>query len=350
MYCRLSYYKGSLLDLRMNKEIDIQRLVAYVSGNLPENEIRDVEAWINLSHENKALFKEFKQIWEVSISNSCSEPVDLDAKWENLKSRLNLGDDIKISKRSTIETFFIVSSGIAAFIALIISLWVVLPTQNKVNDVLITESSSSTGSSYILPDGSKSFLNVESEIIHPDHFLLNTRRIEFTGEAYFDIAHDPNQPFLIETGNIRVKVLGTSFNLTNKTDSDEITIFLETGKVLFYSVDNESNSILEQVILLPGEKGVYNKIDGSISKFNFSDNNHLAWKTGTLNFINAPLNDVINTIENTYHLNVTSKLNLENYHLTARYQNETPENILQSIKVIYSLDYVIDGNNVTIKK
>ena len=54
--------------------------------------------------------------------------------------------------------------------------------------------------------------------------------------------------------------------------------------------------------------------------------------------------------ENTYHLNVTSKLNLENYHLTARYQNETPENILQSIKVIYSLDYVIDGNNVTIKK
>ncbi|MAZ93221.1 MAG: hypothetical protein CMF58_02280 [Lentimicrobiaceae bacterium] len=334
----------------MYKELDIKLLVSYLSGNSTENEVRDVEAWINLSNDNRTLFNEFKQIWEVSASNNSIESVDLDARWDDLKSRLNFGGDVKVSKRSTVETFFIVSSGIAAFIALVISLWVVIPTPNKVNDVIITESSFSTGSSYILPDGSKSFLNVGSEIIYPNHFSSDIRRVEFTGEAYFDIAHDPNHPFLIESGNVRVKVLGTSFNLTNNPDSDEITIFLETGKVLFYSVDKESNNILDQVILLPGEKGVYNKVDGSISKFNFSSNNYLAWKTGTLNFVNAPLEDVISTIENTFQIDVKSKFSLENFHLTARYQNETSESILQSLKVIYGFDYVVDGNNVTIKK
>ena len=152
---------------------------------------------------------------------------------------------------------------------------------------------------------------------------------------------------IIASDNIRVKVLGTSFNLCNDINSDEITVYLETGKILFYSV-NDNDDVLEQIILYPGQKGIYNRSTGLITKNNFLDKNHLAWKTGILEFVKAPLPDVIKVIEHTYRVDIESNLPLQNNLLTARFNNETTESILESLQIIYGFHFESANNKVII--
>jgi ferric-dicitrate binding protein FerR (iron transport regulator) len=64
-----------------------------------------------------------------------------------------------------------------------------------------------------LPDGSKVVLNANSKLEYPPGFSNNTREVYLDGEAYFDIAHDPGKPFIVHTGSISTRVLGTAFNI-----------------------------------------------------------------------------------------------------------------------------------------
>jgi len=199
-----------------------------------------------------------------------------------------------------------------------------------------------------LSDGSSVIMNKNARINYPEEFTSESRNISFKGEAFFDIAHNPDKPFIISTGNVKVKVLGTSFDLQNNIDEDFITVYLESGKILFYSIDEIDGSILEQIILHPGEKGIYNKNTGLITKDKFENNNHIAWKTGSLEFVNAPLSDVVRALESAYNITVKSDIALSNYQITARFDNESVISIFESLQIIYGFDYNIDNDIVLI--
>ena len=114
----------------------------------------------------------------------------------------------------------------------------------------------------------------------------------------------------------------------------------------FSSINREDGTIREQLILMPGQKGVYDKTSGMITKSQFENKNHMAWKTGVLEFEKTPLNEVISSIEQTYKINVVSDRSFENLSLTARFDNETPESIFKSIQTIFGIEYEIDGDTV----
>ncbi len=337
----------------MNKEFNIQQLVSYLTGNCSKNEQKVVEHWLTLSDENMLLYEEFKQVWESSAAGGDSCLVDIDKAWGNFKSRANFNETtavetIESKKHFTKRSFFVVSSRIAAIIVVVFGLYLLIDRGNQVENYSYTAATALLDSPFVLPDGSNVTMNEGAEINYREYFSSDIRTIDFKGEAFFDVAHNPDKPMIIAAGNVRVKVLGTSFNLCNCVHSNEITVHLETGKVLFYSVDENDGSILEQIILLPGQKGVYNKTTGSITKHQVNNSNHLAWKTGALEFVNAPLPEVIKVLERTYRINVKSEVSVEDYKLTARYNNETPHSIFESLQIIYGLDYEINGESVII--
>lgn len=155
-------------------------------------------------------------------------------------------------------------------------------------------------------------------------------------KPFFNVTSNPDKPMIIATDNVRVKILGTSFNLRNEKDSDIITIHLEEGKVLFYSVD-ENEQILEQIKLLPGELGIYNKKNATITKEVFNNSNYKSWETGTLDFVNAPLDEVIKTLEKTYNVSVNVNVPIDSYYLTAHYSHKSPNSIFDSFEMIFGL-------------
>ena len=337
----------------MTDELNIQRLVSYLTGNCSKKEQELVEQWLGMSDDNRMLFNDFTQIWSSTAADNSSCLFDIEKAWVNFINRSNFGEAIPIktvenNKQFNIKSILVNVARIAALVVILFGLYLLFDKENRVEYNNYCATAIQLDSPFVLPDGSNIFMNKGAEIEYPEQFSSEVRNINFKGEAFFDIAHNPDKPMIIAAGNVRVKVLGTSFNLCNYIDNDEITVHLETGKVLFYSVDDIDGSIQEQVILHPGQKGIYNKNTGLITKQQTCDNNHLAWKTGALEFINAPLPDVIKALENTYKIDVVSEISLSSYNLSARFNDETPESIFESLRVIYGFNYEIVDNSVLI--
>ena len=178
-----------------------------------------------------------------------------------------------------------------------------------------------------LPDGSKVYLNSGSAISFPEKFEGTTRPVALEGEAYFEVTQDTAKPFLVQTPNARTEVLGTTFNV-NARESKNTAITLVEGKV------NVSASSKE-IVLLPGEQARIDANRQTISKRKVDVNKYIGWKDNILYFEQTRLVDAVATLENWYNVDITVQSeSLEGCLITAKYQNETLENVLKSIQFI----------------
>jgi ferric-dicitrate binding protein FerR (iron transport regulator) len=156
----------------------------------------------------------------------------------------------------------------------------------------------------ILPDGSQVWLNAASSIRYPTSFTGNDRRVEITGEAYFEVAHNPSVPFKVEVNKkSEVTVLGTHFNINSYENEESVSTTLLEGSV---QVKNESGMI----ILKPGQQA---KMVG-LEKINVLNDVNLdkvmAWKNGVFNFEDATLQEVMRQLERWYDIDVVYEKNI----------------------------------------
>lgn len=201
-----------------------------------------------------------------------------------------------------------------------------------------------------LSDGSVVYLRKGARITYPEQFNENDRQVSFEGEAFFEIAVNPEKPFRITAGNVGVEVLGTSFNLNARPENKKIILSLHTGKVLFYSIDPVSGDVFEQIVLEPGQAGVFQPETGTLKRESFSSNNHLAWKTGIIEFADTPLCEVFASLSEYYGVNmVCDNPNLTELKLSATFENEPVESVLETINLIFGLESEQNDNGIQFK-
>ncbi|MBO0321644.1 FecR domain-containing protein [Muricauda sp. CAU 1633] len=179
--------------------------------------------------------------------------------------------------------------------------------------------------SLTLPDGTQVKLNSGSTITFPERFEDNTREVELSGEAFFNVTKNPDKPFIIKSNEVQTTVLGTSFNINTYPDNHQIAVTVATGKVKVASMDSE-------VLLGPNEQGVFDKATKQISKEQINIASFLHWKNGVLHFEDATLSSVMKSLEQWYGVTfVFENENFGNCHLTASYDNEMLSAVLESI-------------------
>lgn len=148
----------------------------------------------------------------------------------------------------------------------------------------------------VLSDGSRVWLNAGSSITYPVAFVGKDRKVEITGEAYFEVAHDVSKPFIVNYGDMEVKVLGTHFNVnTFRDDGSGIKVTLLEGSVKVE--DGKASSLLK-----PGEQA---KVSGGIKvekEVNLDE--VMAWKNGYFQFDHASLQAVLSQISRWYDVDV----------------------------------------------
>ncbi|MCO6360703.1 FecR family protein [Roseivirga pacifica] len=177
----------------------------------------------------------------------------------------------------------------------------------------------------ILADGTQIKLNSGSSIRFPKVFTADERRIELSGEAFFDVARDESKPFIIQSDQVETKVLGTSFNVQAYEDQRHISVSVLTGRVEVASLENK-------VFLSPHEQGVYHRSKGNVTKGRVDIERILLWKDGIIHFEDATFGEVKNVLERWYGVNISfASKELAQCHLTATYANESLETILGSI-------------------
>ena len=117
-----------------------------------------------------------------------------------------------------------------------------------------------------LADGTQLTLNRGAQLIYPEKFAGRTREIFLSGEAYFDVAHDKKHPFIVRAGDLKIKVLGTKFNIEAYPDSETITTTLLEG-----SVEVESRLSRECIRMVPSQQLSYDIQSGEMKLSTISD-------------------------------------------------------------------------------
>ena len=203
-----------------------------------------------------------------------------------------------------------------------------------------------------LADGTEVHLNAESSLKYPTTFLAGEeRKVFLTGEAYMEVAHNANIPFVVNTGQLDVKVYGTSFNIANYPEDESTEVVLVEGSVSLRNAVNSRNYI-DEVFLEPGFKGSFNKEVGSVEKEKVNTSLYTSWKSGNIVFRDLSFDKIIQKLERSYNvviINNNKDLAKETFNATIETQHETIEQVLHYFNKVYEIDYIIVENKIVIK-
>ena len=221
--------------------------------------------------------------------------------------------------------------------------------ESEMNEIVIPYGKKSH---LILEDGTKVWLNAGSRMAFPTKFTSKKRELFLEGEAYFEVAHNEKLPFIVRTGDIAVKVLGTRFNLsTFKTDNlTEIVLLEGMVSIVKTSVLGLLNS---ETILTPNQKASFNRLDQTIIVNNESNAEYaIAWTEGWFKCSQQSINLVLNKLQRYYNVQfiidpefqttdlITGKLDLK----------ESIEEVMAVLSDVTNLKYSFSGNQIFISK
>lgn len=199
-------------------------------------------------------------------------------------------------------------------------------------------------------DGSVIQLNSGSTLRYPEKFSGDRREVYLKGEAFFTVAADKDRPFVVHTGSVQTRVLGTAFNIDGY-DDQKIQVAVQEGTVsVSDSESNTKGSVKnESTVLEKNEWVVYQKDNGLQPKQKGDIREMIAWKDQVLVFNNKPLSEVTRTLERWYGVEIIIKdESLKNVVLSGKHDSVSLEKVLENIQFILGIDYTMINDTVTI--
>ncbi len=191
-----------------------------------------------------------------------------------------------------------------------------------------------------LPDGSIIYLNRNTELSYHSKPGKSSRNVKLDGEAYFEIASDPERPFIVDAGKAKVKVTGTSFNVITNNTIQAVEVFVNTGQVVLSDNTGDKSLVLD-----PGYIGT---MDSNLSGKRINENpNYLSWKTGHLEYFGQKLGIVFKDLKRVYNMDIIADdpIILSNpWRWTSPEDNMPQDTIIRLICVSFNLSYSKDGN------
>lgn len=202
-----------------------------------------------------------------------------------------------------------------------------------------------------LSDGTLVHLNAGSSITFPVQFIKNRiRKVFLSGEAYFEVAHDKKNVFVVNANKLDVQVYGTKFNVTNYLEDKATDVVLVEGSVsLIQSGLSVKNN--NEVFLKPGYKGTFDKEDKKISNEKVNTILYTSWMTGNLVFRQEPFENIIQKLERHYNvviINNNEKLAKETFNATIETDHESIDQVFTYFKKVYQIEYSIVENKIII--
>lgn len=191
-------------------------------------------------------------------------------------------------------------------------------------------------SSIVLPDGTRVALNAGSTLKYPVNFDTNTRQVQLTGEAYFEVEKNKRRPFIVATSGMTIEVTGTSFNCSAYPEDGYIETALVEGEIRISGV----NSGDQGVLLKPGELAVLSKSENTIKKFNTELDKYISWRSGKLIFRDDLMTTVLRKLGRLY--NVEFQIDNDEmfgYVYSATFSGESLDQVLKMLSLSAPISY-----------
>jgi transmembrane sensor len=282
--------------------------------------------------------------WQELKNKDSDNKIDVDKAWNRVFTLLNIdGTDPKAKQDGS----GFIWSTILRIAAVVLILFTVGSTILYLSNsgylskkITVATTNDQKNLQFDLPDGSKIFLNRNTEISYRANFGKHKREAKLAGEAFFEISANASMPFYVDAGNANVKVLGTSFNVITRNADSAVEVYVKTGKVLLSDLSGSKELILEPEYI--GTMDV-NTSGKTVNK----NPNYMAWNTGLLDYKGQKLDVVFKDLERVYNMIIIADDNeILDYPWTwsARIDNQSQDTIIRLICLSFTLSYTKDGN------
>lgn len=269
----------------------------YLSGQTSIEEEEELLKWINESPDNKKLFFEIKAIWNIrhNVSDKEKPETQLNQSLDQLNKRIdNISEERRTNKIYSLRIW----SSVAVFVLIAFISYFLISindTKNNTEYIVYTNNMVDSVEVITLADGSTVWLREKSQLSYPKEFSGNNREVELTGEAFFDITANTEQPFIVRADAKLIKVLGTSFSVNTNLPGGVVETILVNGLVQLQRVGGESTTMLH-----PGQQALYSK-ESKTLEINEVDVNVLtSWRYGLISLSDVSVRTIIQCIEDTY--------------------------------------------------
>jgi len=273
----------------MDEDFYIKLIYKALKNEISTEELETLKVWTNTSNENAMLREEIELSWQLGAEEEAFD-IDVDSDLQKVKSQMNNASDGNRTEKGKVVSLLGRRIAIAAsFLFLLTASYSIFLNGGKESSQLI---SSNTKVQVIdLKDGSKVYLNKNSELEIASDFGKGNRKLKLKGEAFFEVAKNEALPFEVTCAESVVTVLGTSFNIKEQTD--KLSVIVNTGKVRL-SGDGQ------QMELVKNEIGVHNYNANSITKEKTTSANASSWQSNKVKFSQKPLSEILNELEILY--------------------------------------------------
>jgi transmembrane sensor len=322
------------------------KISKYLSNQASPEEIQDIYELIEKSEQHRTEFATLKNLWVYSRSQmQANEQVE---GFDKLMKRIDR--DFKPTR--TFNLFSIYRHAASFLLPILIAgiAWLYYTNYIAEPELLYAEviAPPKTNLQITLPDQTTVWLSPESKLKYPLVYSRKERRVFMEGEGYFEVSPDPKHPFIVDTKNVDVEVLGTSFNLEAYTADGKIKTTLVRGSVKFLeSITNQSK------MMKPGEQLTFNVADQNVTVEEVNTDIYRLVKKGMLLFKRNNMHEVCGKLERWFMVPVNYKGTFNKDLLfTAKFEEESIETILRIISQTFPIKYKIlkDHIEITDKK
>ena len=327
----------------MEKEYYKNLAEKYFAGDITEEEISELAGWIR----NNVQLSDW---WEEEFEKSDTDtPLALrDKMFARIKAEVL--KEQPAMKRTLDKTLVPAWAKWAAMICIPICIafftYNILSISNadKNRSPFMVKANKGDKATVVLPDGTDVILNSASQLSYLSDFGRNERRVHLEGEGYFKVAHDARRTFIVQVGELEVKVMGTVFNVCAYSNDQDVTVVLLEGKVGVYTPSTSAT-------LSPGEKINYNKSTRKLSTEKVYPDDYVSWTKGNLYFQNESLENIMKALSRVYDVTIridSPKISEERF--TGTIPGGGIQNALNIIMLTSPFRYEVEDSVIILKE
>lgn len=335
----------------MKHPIDIALLRKFVNKQCTKEELVQIREFMRHPAYRRALEEMLDKQWEQFDPVSRPGEADLQDWRTEFDSRKKIAAAPTVIK--PIKKFHWL--GYAAAACILISFFIFLHSpsskdnRSAIAQVVMKEIVNPAGqrSTIVLPDSSVITLGPTSRLRYPEVFATNAREISLEGEAFFEVSRNPKKPFIIHTGVVQTRVLGTSFKI-DALKGKPVCVAVATGKVSVSLSEGGKEQIL--AILTPGKLAIYGAPNNRLELHDFMITEIKDWKNGLLSFSGLPIDEAIESLERWYNVEISNKGAIDgSKRIKLVVDGKKPINdALETMTALTGLKYRINGKQIQI--
>ena len=328
-------------------------ILKYIRGTASEEEKAEVDLWLKKHPDNEEALLQIARIYYACRTQERIVSRDpLRAYWKvdkKLKSQSHLIESQKKDHYAIFHRIVIELLKVAAIVLILLGGNFLLQKDDQMESFPSFQTlyvPAGQRAELVLPDSTKVWLNANSKLVYPTSFKEGIRQVELDGEAYFDVKHNGDNPFVVRTKSMNVTVLGTEFNVSAYSGIEEFNIAFLRGSVELNSSDRSGKYRMKA-----GEQIFYR--EGKYVSAQIGNMDYFKWKEGVLSFNNQPIHVIIDKLRLYYDIRIeVADLPFLEERYSGKFRvKEGVEQVLKVLQLEHKFTYVKDNelNLITIK-